>query len=1513
MSSSDDDDNEFLALMSELGGSEQPTPSSSSEKKDVKSESVSDKSNSFKKLRREGSEDEASEGRGRRAGAGKIDRYAPDRYSTSPSVPVAKPLFDASISAEVHQKVENRVATASAENVLKFLDCLRAGIDVEPSMLGITMERAKELQEQVKNENLEKQATQDLNSNPKPSRAADESEKDTQMQLDKNVSRVPALPRLDHFIPFFTILDEDNADRDGNDDSKMDVGSSIEEESESDKYWGGTPPIVISASYSLKAPVHARAPLNVQPILTRRAADKRSDQSTTKSWKDACDLIFSAFVHENCSSTTTFDEMSFLAALPGVGCGRGYGRSGWTSSPPSFVVSKKEKGKRRMRNENLYSKWQSLQYNLFDQKSMLWSPLQVPPSQISYSAQERASWQAIWTSLKGARHEELLAANKASRDAKSAAISSSASSAAPSSSTSSYSSSSSSSSSAPIFPLPISSSASASSISPTLHKGGSANLERVESLEVLGPFVLILEKSGADLDGEGWTSSLLAPRISEALNKVKTFNHDEVPRPWKSVFEKVLGPIRELNSAKALCDGISVACDHAAMLVAEQAFQWVSSCGEKTNESGLKGTEWPDFIDSNDDLITLAALSCRLALDPIVAGYTTLSFRSSSSSTTCEESQGHPRALRSVFALLATVTDVLAIRNLLTHAKELVISEPDKESATKTKNLLSVNQGEAHWIKSLVNIVIKWAFSSTFGVPHLRDRRLSPRSSPPSSSVRKKTSSSNRATLAVSPSISIKTRPRSPTNSLSISSIQIPNVRGSIWVSPSLFCPDHVASNLLDFGHWLWSQGEKAVGCVIEVHEDSADLGGLGGSSVSYTRGAVRGPSSLKMPQAALNPHDDLTERSRTFGQWRVGIITGYFEAGVWERDEKASLKMSSSKRKQVGFLAGISRGGQKSSPTEGDDSGDNQQDYATTQGHLHESNLPFHEVSWVDTLHSPPRLLGRHIQLVLAAHPVRPWPRTPIDSSMEINNGERTIPLLRALVPAVDVEHDLAWIVNKWVPINHSEQSNIALIIDETRQNWDAVRESKKGVIRASSNVNPTRTPSTIEMEAMVDEDNSKTPPLALEATSLTISSSVLELLNIAIGTEFGVSSSLSQKLVDSSSYFSPTRAAWSLHGLQRSQRSSEVVAGSTSLTAPTPLASFAHSHPRLGSLSSLVSMCSGVVSGVPLGSGLFSDAANAANAFPSYKSRAYLVSKGDQWFMPEFPRESPMGSFLQRLAFIGANFAINIGDNIKDRKAEELALKSEIGNLTLVRKTVESRVTALEAAKASGKSLEETSGAMMADITSSSTRSASVGGLQGEASPLRRTARPIRHTHKVAPIALLSPTFKMNENGIRYLFGLVAVRPPNLPTFSKDSRAVEVITSAHWQRVVSITDLLSVSCYLLWSHPFEIKSPLQTPVQRAGEQVLWKESSESGFALSPVPLTIKPRPRWCRLMSKFDLETAAQEREEGTEIDASVDVCLSSWMSQVAIGEKGTKLSWKLRVSGLKTMLSHFDTLKD
>jgi hypothetical protein len=63
---------------------------------------------------------------------------------------------------------------------------------------------------------------------------------------------------------------------------------------------------------------------------------------------------------------------------------------------------------------------------------------------------------------------------------------------------------------------------------------------------------------------------------------------------------------------------------------------------------------------------------------------------------------------------------------------------------------------------------------------------------------------------------------------------------------------------------------------------------------------------------------------------------------------------------------------------------------------------------------------------------------------------------------------------------------------------------------------------------------------------------------------------------------------------------------------------------------------------------------------------------------------------------------------------------------------------------------------------------------------------------------------------------------------------------------------------------------------------------------------------------MAKFDLETAAQEREEFPDIDESVDVCLSSWMSQVAIGEKGAKLSWKMRVSGLKTMLSHFDTLK-
>jgi hypothetical protein len=92
---------------------------------------------------------------------------------------------------------------------------------------------------------------------------------------------------------------------------------------------------------------------------------------------------------------------------------------------------------------------------------------------------------------------------------------------------------------------------------------------------------------------------------------------------------------------------------------------------------------------------------------------------------------------------------------------------------------------------------------------------------------------------------------------------------------------------------------------------------------------------------------------------------------------------------------------------------------------------------------------------------------------------------------------------------------------------------------------------------------------------------------------------------------------------------------------------------------------------------------------------------------------------------------------------------------------------------------------------------------------------------------------------------------------------------------------------------------------VQREGEQILWNESSESGFVISPTPLTIKPRPQWCRLMAKYDIETAAQERKDFFGIDSSVDVCLSSWLSQVAIGEKGPKLSWKTRVSGLKLCL--------
>ena len=90
--------------------------------------------------------------------------------------------------------------------------------------------------------------------------------------------------------------------------------------------------------------------------------------------------------------------------------------SGWQSTTPySIIPSSQKKEKTSTKNINLYSKWQSIQKHLFDQKSTLWSPLQVPQSQISYSSQERASWQAIWTSLRAAKHEELIALNKASR------------------------------------------------------------------------------------------------------------------------------------------------------------------------------------------------------------------------------------------------------------------------------------------------------------------------------------------------------------------------------------------------------------------------------------------------------------------------------------------------------------------------------------------------------------------------------------------------------------------------------------------------------------------------------------------------------------------------------------------------------------------------------------------------------------------------------------------------------------------------------------------------------------------------------------------------------------------------------------------------------------------------------------------------------------------------------------------------------------------------------------------
>jgi hypothetical protein len=238
---------------------------------------------------------------------------------------------------------------------------------------------------------------------------------------------------------------------------------------------------------------------------------------------------------------------------------------------------------------------------------------------------------------------------------------------------------------------------------------------------------------------------------------------------------------------------------------------------------------------------------------------------------------------------------------------------------------------------------------------------------------------------------------------------------------------------------------------------------------------------------------------------------------------------------------------------------------------------------------------------------------------------------------------------------------------------------------------------------------------------------------------------------------------------------------------------------------------MIAGVVSGVTLGSGLISDAANASHAFPSYKSRAYCASNKEEWFMPEYARESPLGNCLQRLAFVGAHSAIHVGDNIQDRKAEEELLQGEIGHLSLVRKTLEGRVSALEASKdkSVGNSLNDGDTAKETTVLSVSNTSLGLvrsGSLQGDRSPLRRTTRPLRHMQIKNSVDLLDSTLIINENGLRYLFGSVAVRPPNLPTFSKDSRAIEVISTAHWQRVVAITDLLSVSCYLLWTHPFII-----------------------------------------------------------------------------------------------------------
>lgn len=288
--------------------------------------------------------------------------------------------------------------------------------------------------------------------------------------------------------------------------------------------------------------------------------------------------------------------------------------------------------------------------------------------------------------------------------------------------------------------------------------------------------------------------------------------------------------------------------------------------------------------------------------------------------------------------------------------------------------------------------------------------------------------------------------------------IPIPVVHDHVWVG-AIPCPQHIAASMEAFGEWLWKQGPAVIGARIQVHEDADEMGELDGE----IRGqAARQPDLYAATTGGVRRGDT----QRNFGMWRTGIITGYFQPGHWLREDEdeeqngddgdggddsgdddgsnegvgagrgkkgAAVDKPKRKYKRRGLRFTEPKQQSKAAAVASDDEEDDERNLSGGLSKGYVSEVPFHEIAWLDTLHNPPTLEGHHVQLVLMAHPCRPWPApepeppgsSSSSSSSSAGSSEPTFirtPMLTALVPAIDTEHQKAWVGSQWVDIDVPE-----------------------------------------------------------------------------------------------------------------------------------------------------------------------------------------------------------------------------------------------------------------------------------------------------------------------------------------------------------------------------------------------------------------------------------------------------------------------------------------------------------